>query len=154
VRRGVCDAILTSRSTSSTKKERSCNAKNHRKGRIGHRQGRIGHRQGRIGQIQGRIRHGLGRISDERCHCPTPTPLPATPYGQPSATHSASPAPRRNTTGQSTLRCPAQREITEAESGAPWRNAMALHPSSNTHGRSRQCRTCSRVFRRWDEHRS
>jgi len=148
----VCDAILTSRSTSSTKKERSCNAKNHRKGRIGHRQGRIGHRQGRIGQIQGRIRHGLGRISDERCHCPTPTPLPALRAGLRDSLGLI--GPPRNTTGQSTLRCPAQREITGAESGAPWRNAMALHPSSNTHGRSRQCRTCSRVFRRWDEHRS
>ena len=36
---------------------------------------------------------------------------PATPSGQPSATRSASSAPPRNTTGQSTLRCPAQRKL-------------------------------------------
>ena len=41
----------------------------------------------------------------------------ASPSGQPSVTRSASPAPPRNTTGQSIVRCPAQREVTSAARG-------------------------------------
>ena len=46
------------------------------------------------------------------------SPVPTAPYGQTSATRSASSARPKNTTGQSTLRCPAQREITRAASGS------------------------------------
>jgi hypothetical protein len=65
--------------------------------------------------------------TNPRREVPPPRALarPAPPSGQSSATRSASIAPSRNTTenttGQSIVRCPAQREITSAASGSSQR---------------------------------
>ena len=54
---------------------------------------------------------------------------PATSSGQPFATRLTSSAPPRSTTGQSTLRCPAQREITNAANGSGQRARRRRHIS-------------------------
>jgi hypothetical protein len=68
----------------------------------------IGNRA-RIGNFAHELTHRLGRISGERCRYSMSQPVPATPYGQPSATPSAlfGPPQKHHRAEHLAMPCPA-----------------------------------------------